>query len=68
MRQNGEIKWEGTKVFLSEALIGEPVGIAEVDDGIYSVHFGMILLGHLDQAANFTKGNLPEPAANPPPA
>ena len=67
VRQNGEIKWEGTKVFLSEALIGEPVGIAEVDDGIYSVHFGMILLGHLDQAANFSKGNLPDPATNQPP-
>ena len=27
VRSNGEIKWAGERVFLSEALVGEPVGL-----------------------------------------
>ena len=27
VRSNGEIKWNGSLVFLGEALIGEPIGI-----------------------------------------
>jgi hypothetical protein len=68
VRQNGEIKWAGDRVFLSQALIGEPVGIAEVDDGLFSVHFGMVLLGHLDHAGNFTRGARSQTETNPPPA
>jgi transposase InsO family protein len=47
VRSNGEIKWKGKLVFLSEALIGEAVGITETDIG-YKVHFGPISLGRLD--------------------
>ena len=32
VRSNGEIKWAGERVFLSEALIGEPVGLVRRDD------------------------------------
>lgn len=47
VRSNGEIKWRGNLVFLSEALIGEAVGISETPVG-YEVHFGPITLGQLD--------------------
>jgi transposase InsO family protein len=47
VRSNGEIKWKGKLVFLSEALIGEAVGITETPIG-YQVHFGPISLGRLD--------------------
>jgi putative transposase len=47
VRSNGEIKWRGNLVFLSEALLGEAVGITETAVG-YEVHFGPILLGRLD--------------------
>jgi putative transposase len=47
VRSNGEIRWKGNLVFLSEALIGEAVGIRERLIG-YEVHFGPITLGKLD--------------------
>jgi hypothetical protein len=39
VRSNGEIKWGRELVFLSEALIGEPVGIAETEPGDWLVRF-----------------------------
>lgn len=70
VRSNGEIKWQGSFVFLGEALIGEPVGIAESDDGLFIVSYGPIELGWLDMAANFTarRSRLrPEPPPQPQP-
>lgn len=49
VRSNGEIKWRGDKVFLSEALVGEAVGLWEGATGV-EVHFGPVLLGQLDPA------------------
>jgi transposase InsO family protein len=56
VRSNGEIKWRGRRVFLSEALIGEPVGIVETDDGLHTVNYGPVSLGRLDHAGNFSQG------------
>jgi transposase InsO family protein len=47
VRSNGEIRWKGKLVFLSEALIGEAVAISETPVG-YEVQFGSITLGKLD--------------------
>lgn len=44
VRANGEIKWQGQHVFLSQVLAGEPVGLEEVDDGLWSIAFGTLLL------------------------
>jgi transposase InsO family protein len=46
VRSNGEIRWKGKLIFVSEALIGEAVGIRETLVG-YDVHFGPIFLGML---------------------
>jgi putative transposase len=46
VRSNGQIKWHGELVFVSEALIGELVGITEDKDG-WLVSFGPIPLGLL---------------------
>jgi putative transposase len=48
VRTTGEIKWRGTCVYLSEALIGEPVGLAAVSDRHWKISFGPIELGLLD--------------------
>lgn len=45
VRPTGEIKWRGGRVFISEALAGEPVGIAETADGHGLVRFCTIELG-----------------------
>jgi putative transposase len=46
VRSNGQIKWRGELVFVSEALIGEMVGITE-DKDTWLVSFGPIPLGLL---------------------
>ena len=49
VRPNGEIKWSGDLVFLSEALAGEPVGIAETEPGDWLVRFADVELGIIDR-------------------
>ena len=39
VRHAGQIKWRNDLVFIGEALIGELVGIAEIDDGVHVVRF-----------------------------
>ncbi len=47
VKSNGLISWRGTLVYVSEALGGEPVALAETDGGRWTVHYGPILLGTL---------------------
>jgi putative transposase len=47
VRHNGEIRWSSSTIYVSTALIGEPVGIYEVADG-WLVRYGPIDLGLLD--------------------
>jgi putative transposase len=47
VRVDGDIKWRGRLVFLSQALAGEPVGLEEVADGCWRVTFGPLPLGCL---------------------
>jgi putative transposase len=44
VRCNGEIKLDGKFVYISEALVGEPVGLAEDEHG-WTVTYGPIMLG-----------------------
>lgn len=48
-RRSGQIKWQGRRLFVSEVLAGEWLGIEEVDDGLWSVYFGPLLLGRYDE-------------------
>lgn len=45
VRHNGEIKWHGETVYVSCALVGEPVSIEEGEDGLWRVNFGPVHLG-----------------------
>jgi putative transposase len=49
VRTNGEIKWRGEFIFISEALGGEPVGIAETACGDWRVCFADVELGFIDR-------------------
>jgi transposase InsO family protein len=51
----GEIKWGGERVFISEALIHEPIGLEPSDDGQWRIHYGPIVLGHLDEHGKFAR-------------
>ena len=71
MRTSGEIKWRGSMVFISEALIGEPVGVREREDGHWLVRFADVTLVLIDRytgtAARFGAGRPPRPEAKPNP-
>ncbi len=45
VRHSGEIKWHGNTIYISEALIGEPVGLIEDEDGNWIASYGPIALG-----------------------
>jgi putative transposase len=48
VRSNGEIQWQGRKLFVSESLIGQRVGLEPVADGVWALHFLNAELGVLD--------------------
>ncbi len=55
VRRSGEIKWRGGLVFIGQALVGEPVGLEEVEDGCWDVRYGPVALGTLDAAGGFAR-------------
>jgi putative transposase len=50
VRSDGAMKWGGQLVYLSEALAGELVGIAEVDCDRWLVRFAEVELGTIERA------------------
>lgn len=55
VRSNGEIKWMGQLFFVSEALIGEPVGLREVGDDTWILTYGPVTLGTIKGKAGLQK-------------
>jgi putative transposase len=45
VRRNGEIKWQGKMIYISTALVGEPIGLSEDETGAWTASFGPIMLG-----------------------
>jgi putative transposase len=55
VKQTGAIKWRGDEVFVSEAVRGELVGLAETERGDWTVRFMHVELGRIDrQTRRFT--------------
>ena len=46
---NGGIRWRSAWVNVSIVCAGEYVGLEEIDDGIWNVHFGPLKLGRLHE-------------------
>jgi putative transposase len=49
---NGVIKWQRHEVFLTEALVGEQVGLQLVDNGIWVLMFASVTLGYFSDREN----------------
>lgn len=49
VRHNGEIKWKGEKVYVSEALAKESIGLKQKDEHLWEIYFSSYLLGILDE-------------------
>jgi hypothetical protein len=55
VRRSGEVKWKGEQVFVSEALIGELVGLAELESGDHVVRFCGRDIGLIDRVGGFRR-------------
>jgi hypothetical protein len=51
VRGNGAIKWKGNRIYVSEALRGEPIGLVQQEEHIWTIQFGSLLIGVLDDTA-----------------
>jgi transposase InsO family protein len=45
VRHNGEIRWQSSTIYISEALVGEPIGLIDDDAGGWTAYYGPIVLG-----------------------
>lgn len=57
VRQNGEIKWNGERVYISEALVGEPIGLTEDEAGCWQVAYGPIKLGWIGRTGKLERAS-----------
>ena len=48
VRHNGEIKWQGHLIYVSELLARHRVGLREVEGDLVEVRYGAHLLGHIN--------------------
>lgn len=46
---NGVVYWRNKMVYVSHLLKAENVGLEEIDDGLWQVYFGPIMLGQFDE-------------------
>jgi putative transposase len=69
VRSSGEIKWKGAMLYVTEALIGEAVGLSEQTNGNWLVRFADVPLGYIDRSNNklfrFGPGRPPRTKAEP---
>lgn len=51
VRHNGQIKWKGRLLYVSEVLAKEPIGLTQVDNDRWELRYSFHLLGHIDEKA-----------------
>lgn len=62
---NGEIKWKGDRIFLSEVLVGTKVGLLRIGESLCSIYFGGVLIGYLDEIGNVALNRRPNTDPQP---
>jgi putative transposase len=68
VRPNGAIRWRSGEIYLTQALVGEPVGLTQVGDGLWQVAFGPLVLGAFQEQAPALRPLRPHPAPARPPS
>lgn len=66
VRSSGEIMWKGELVFISDALVGELVGVAELETGDHLVRFCDLDIGLIDRRGVFRRFAPPRPGLREP--
>lgn len=64
VRHSGEIKWQGRTLYISESLAGEPVGLAEQENGAWAVWYGPVALGSIGHNGRFKGPSRKDSGAN----
>jgi transposase InsO family protein len=49
VRHNGDIKWKGKMIYVSQTLAGEPVGLLQVGEDLWQINFCFHHLGTLNE-------------------
>jgi len=49
VRHNGEMKWRGNLIYVSEALTGEPIALKKAEEHIWEMRFYFHPLGILNE-------------------
>jgi putative transposase len=49
VRHNGEIKWRGDFIYISQVLAQEPLGLKQIDEELWELRYSFHLLGVLNQ-------------------
>lgn len=49
VRHSGQIKWRSQFVYLSQVLVGEPVGLYQIDERCWRLYYGPVAIGLLDE-------------------
>lgn len=52
VRSNGEIKLDGNMYYLTELLQGQPIGLKEVDDGLFAINYSFYPIGYINLRKN----------------
>jgi hypothetical protein len=65
--QSGDIKWRRGRVFVSESLAGELIGVTEQGDGTHLVRFCDTDLGMIDRSGRFRRFAPPRHRLREPP-
>lgn len=55
VRSSGEIKWRSKSIFVGKALCGEPVGLFRIDEDVWLIKYGPLLLGTLEGRDHWRK-------------
>jgi putative transposase len=53
INEDGRLRWTNQRIFVSKVLGGEYVGLQPVDDALYEVYFGGLLLGWFDEVESY---------------
>jgi len=61
VRHNGEIRWQGNTIYITAALVGEPIGLLEEVDGSWVVSYGPVLLGVINHRGDRLRTTKPKP-------
>jgi putative transposase len=60
VRSKGYIQWNDALIFTSEVLAGANVGLLQIDQTVWSIHFGAVCIGYLDGLAQRVLNRLPD--------